>query len=266
MLTISAFIDGMGETAILYSRTLGARNVITGWPNITWASSDIKVMVKRLSVMVRDTPAGTIEEVRARLYTVSFIQMDDKILYDGLYWRVEDVQFKHLLLGNIGYYDATILRPSQLYPAPSIIPSILDVFYPVMDPDVAVGAYPVITMANNATETVYHNIKIPNDFASLISVNIIIIPGASGNMYYQGGAKWGAVCAGEIPDTHGSTLLATSTTVYNGIFTCISLTLPIATAGVDDLIGIYFTRIGGHALDTVDASCFYAGIILRYQT
>ena len=60
-------------------------------------------MIKRVSVMVRETEAGTIEEVRARLYTLSTVNMDDEITYDGQRWRVEDVQFKHILLGNLGY-------------------------------------------------------------------------------------------------------------------------------------------------------------------
>ncbi|MBU0580695.1 MAG: DUF1015 domain-containing protein, partial [Candidatus Margulisbacteria bacterium] len=46
---------------------------------------------------------------------MTLVNMDDKVLYDGVLWRVENVQFKHLLLGNTGYYDAVIIRPSQEY-------------------------------------------------------------------------------------------------------------------------------------------------------
>lgn len=265
MMTVGAFIDGMGERVILHSRVLGTRSSVTGWPNIYWSDSTIQVMVKRMSVQVRDTPSGTIEEARARLYTLSEVKMDDEVTYDGVRWRVEDVQFKHILLGGLGYYDVGILTPTPLYPAPTVIPSALDVFYPVMDPDAAVGAYPVISLANSATETVYHNLKVPSDFVSLISVNVIIIPGASGNMYYQGGVQWGKVCAGEAVNTHSGLLPGMKTTMYSGVFTCIGLTVPVSIATADDYIGGYFTRLGAHALDTVDATCYYCGVVLRYQ-
>jgi len=128
MLTIGSFISSMGESATHHSRVLGARNAITGWPNITWTDSTIDVMVKRMSVAVRDAPSGTIEEVRGRLYTLSEIKMDDEVTYDGVRWRVEDVQFKHILLSGLGYYDVGIITPRQLYPSPTIVPNIIDIF------------------------------------------------------------------------------------------------------------------------------------------
>jgi len=134
-----------------------------------------------------------------------------------------------------------------------------------MDPDAAVGAYPVITLANNATETVYHQIKIPSDYVSFISANIIIIAGATGNMQFQGGVKWGEVCI-EPPDTHGGTLPAMSFPMIGGAFTCIGLSTPISVINSNDFAGGYFTRLGAHAEDTIEASCYYCGIILRYQT
>lgn len=239
---------------------------MTGWPAISWSTSTILVMVSKLGVMVRDTPAGTIEEVRGRLFTASTLNMDDEVTYDGVRWRVEDVQYHHILLSNTYYYECSIVRPRQLYPTPTVLPPIMDRYYPAMDPDVAVGAYPVITLSNNNTETVYHEVKIPSEFASLISLNAVIIPGANGNMYHQAGVKWGEICAGEVPDQHTGTLAANKTTMINSTLTCVSLATPIAGASIDDLLGVYFTRLGGHPLDTVEASCFYAGLVLRFLT
>lgn len=110
MATIVPFIIGMGESTTLRSRQLGARDAETGWPAVTWNTSTIDVMVRKLGQTVRDTPAGRVTETRARLYTGSTVQLRDQVIYDGYYWEVEDVEFRHLLLGATGYYDCTIIR------------------------------------------------------------------------------------------------------------------------------------------------------------
>lgn len=255
----------MGEDAILHTRVLGARHPITGWPSVAFVDSTIEVMVKRMSVMVRDTTSGTVEEVRGRLYTLSEIHIDDEVTYDGVRWRVEDVQFKHILLSELGYFDCMILTPRQLYPSVYVAPNEVDVFFPVMDPDAAYGSYPVISLANGATETVYHNIKLPEDFISLVSVNVLIIPAGNGKMYRQAGVQWGKICAGESANNETGSLSGGTLTVTDNIITCISLAAPITGSEGDDLIGVYFSRLGAHPSDTVDASCYYAGIVLRYS-
>ena len=67
-------------------------------------------MIRELSTIVRDTPEGRIEEQRGRMYTASTVAMRDQIIYAGYYWEIEDVQFPHLLLGGVGYYDCAIIR------------------------------------------------------------------------------------------------------------------------------------------------------------
>jgi len=70
----------------------------------------IKVMVKPLMALVRDTPQGRIVESRARLYTATAVALRDRLIYGGELWEVEDVRFVHPLLGGLGYYHATIIR------------------------------------------------------------------------------------------------------------------------------------------------------------
>lgn len=106
----------MGETATLRSRQYGARDGESGWPAITFSTSTIKIMVRELSTIVRDTPEGRIEEQRGRMYTVSPVEMRDQIIYGGYYWEIEDVQFVHMLLGDVGYYDCTVIRLNAVPP------------------------------------------------------------------------------------------------------------------------------------------------------
>jgi len=67
-------------------------------------------MVRHVGKQPIDTPAGTVVDVRGRLYTRTFIQEDDQVTYNGVKWRVETVQSNHVLMGNLGYYDCTIIK------------------------------------------------------------------------------------------------------------------------------------------------------------
>lgn len=104
----------MGESVTLRSRQYGARDGESGWPAITFNTSTINIMVRELATIVRDTPEGRIEEQRGRMYTGSTVEMRDQIIYGGYYWEIEDVQFVHVLLGDVGYYDCTIIRLEEV--------------------------------------------------------------------------------------------------------------------------------------------------------
>lgn len=127
MLTIGAYIQGMGEDAVWLRRVLGARDATTGWPTVTWmvggcfdcdcfdptcflCGGTIKIMVDRMSTIPRDTPQGRVVETRAQMYTMAAIHLKDQIVYAGHYWEVEDANFKHLHLSKLGYYDCTLIR------------------------------------------------------------------------------------------------------------------------------------------------------------
>jgi len=127
MSTIIPFINGMGENIAYYPRTYDARDAETNWSTITYTMAGdflcghfdgddfvltpcIKVMIREMSTITRDTSAGRVEEQRGRMYTGIAVNMRDRIEYAGYVWEIEDVQFKHILLVGLGYYDCTIVR------------------------------------------------------------------------------------------------------------------------------------------------------------
>lgn len=110
MATIGPFIAGMGETVTLRARNYGARDGETGWPAITFTESSIKAFIRELGTTVRDAPSGRVVEQRARMFTTSVVSMRDQFTYVGYYWEVEDVEFSHMLLGDLGYYNCTLVR------------------------------------------------------------------------------------------------------------------------------------------------------------
>lgn len=128
MATIGPFIEALGETIYLFRRNLGPRSAVTGWPSVSfgagafdpddfdcddfdcWADETIYGMVRELGTGIRDTPQGRVMEQRGRLFTTTAVDVRDRINYNGDVWEIEDVQFYHLLLGDLGYYDCSIIR------------------------------------------------------------------------------------------------------------------------------------------------------------
>lgn len=117
----------MGENIAYYPRSYGARDAETGWPTMTYTMAGdflcgyfdgddfvltpcIKVFIRELGTTVRDTPSGRITEQRGRMFTGTSVNMRDRIEYVGYLWEIEDIQFKHILLTALGYYDCAIVR------------------------------------------------------------------------------------------------------------------------------------------------------------
>ena len=127
MASIAPYINAMGESVIWWVRHLGARDAETEWPAVTWSvgacfdcdcfhpdcfacGGQIKVMVDKVSSLVRDTPQGRLTETKGQMYTAVAVSPRDRVEYSGYMWEVEDAQFKHPHLSLLGYYDCTIVR------------------------------------------------------------------------------------------------------------------------------------------------------------
>jgi len=142
--------------------------------------------------------------------------------------------------------------------------SYIELFMPVVDPDAVIGEHPAVTLTDGVTETIYHQIPIPTDFHSLVDANVIIVPEASGNIRRQVNSTWGKLCASELYNQHSDSIAAGEVAVVINELNCVDISTALTGIAANDLVGISFTRVGGHANDTVDADCFYLGIRFRY--
>ena len=81
----SAFIDRMGENAILYNRTLGAPDPITGWPSETWGVGvPIKIFVDEILTREDDSFRGgriTLKRMKAFSKVEDGVNYRDQVLY-----------------------------------------------------------------------------------------------------------------------------------------------------------------------------------------
>jgi hypothetical protein len=139
------------------------------------------------------------------------------------------------------------------------------VFMEVTDPDTTVGQHPVVTLTDGVTETIYHQLLVPNDFSVLTSAHVFIISAGTGNMVAMVASNWGEVCANELYNQHSDSIALNVYPVIINDITCVDVSAALTGIAANDLVGISFQRQGGHINDTVNANCSYLGIRLVYN-
>jgi len=131
----------------------------------------------------------------------------------------------------------------------------------VKDPDVTIGRYSAIDLPDDADVQVNDGFQIEDSLVSLGHVYVMVIPGGTGNLRYHIDTNFGDPCS-EDYDAHSGTIAATQVAVTINQIKCIDITAALAGVALGDVVGLEFTREGSHALDTVDADCYYLGVLL----
>ena len=148
--------------------------------------------------------------------------------------------------------------------ASHVITGTFEYFIGASDPNASIGQHPVVNLVDGVTTTVYTYLLVPLSFASIIAAEVLIIPGATGNMRRSVDTTWGAIGT-EAYNANTDSVAAGEVTVTINRIEAIDITAALTGIAAGDLVGINFTRIGDHANDTVNASCYFVGVRLRYQ-
>jgi parallel beta-helix repeat protein len=137
-------------------------------------------------------------------------------------------------------------------------------FAPLKDPDTTLGDHPAVELTDGETVDVYDQITIPQGFQEIVTAVAAIVPGGTGNMRWQCDTDFGKLCAGENYNTHSDAIVANDTAVTQNELECMNIADALTSLAGGDLVGVKFTRLGGHANDTVNANCYYMGLRVRF--
>jgi len=131
----------------------------------------------------------------------------------------------------------------------------------VKDPDTTIGRYSAIDLPDDADVQVNDGFQIEDSLIHLGHVYVLVIPGGTGNLRYHVDTNFGDPCS-ELYTAHSDSIAATQVAVTVNQITCIDITAAFTGVALGDVVGLEFTREGSHALDTVNADCYYLGILL----
>ena len=138
-------------------------------------------------------------------------------------------------------------------------------WYQVTDPDGTIGTHPAYTLTDGLDKTIYAQLYVPDDFSSLTSASIVVVAGGTGNLRRSVSTNFGDVCS-ENYNTHTDSIVAGQVAVTASRLTCLDISDALTGLGAGDLVGIQFTREASNVNDTVNADCYYLGVLFVYST
>lgn len=139
----------------------------------------------------------------------------------------------------------------------------VDGFWPAVDTDSYKGAYASVNMSDNVETTARQTFIIPDDITAITRAVVIIIPDASGNLYWSCATNFGQVCANEDYQTHTDSIALNASAVTADEIECIDITAGLTGVAGGDLVGIEFVRDATNALDTINDVVHYIGILIQ---
>lgn len=103
--------------------------------------------------------------------------------------------------------------------------------------------------------------QVPEDFASGMTVQAVVVPLATANIYSEI-EVWYGQC-GQLFSTHSDTIGLAAVAVTNNFNNCIQA-IAVTNAAVGDILRLHFTRDAINVLDTLGVSAYLAGFIIEY--
>jgi len=139
-------------------------------------------------------------------------------------------------------------------------------FFPVPNADAYVGDFSAQNLLDGSDVLVRVVCRVPADFDSLTSLNVVFVPAGTGNMRYSLATDFGGICVGETYNVHTDSIAANDVAVAINELECIDISAGVTGVAAGDVIGVEFVRHGSHVNDTVGASVFLLGVVLDYST
>lgn len=137
----------------------------------------------------------------------------------------------------------------------------VDQFFPYPQGDNHKGAYAAGLMPDDIDTEVYQTFYIPDDIVTITTAVVLVIPEGTGNLRWQCDTDF-ATCDEDF-ETHQDSIGATTTAVINDEIECIDISAALTAASGGDVVGMQFIRTASNAGDTVDADCYYIGILIK---
>ena len=118
-----------------------------------------------------------------------------------------------------------------------------------------------LSFPDNKVCTAGSTFIVQNDFISDMTVRVVVIPLATGNLYGRLDANY-AACS-ETWNTHSDTAGPSAVAVNNLLNECI-LEVVLSNESIGDIVGVMFQRDAADPLDTLGATVNAQGILVEY--
>ncbi len=136
-------------------------------------------------------------------------------------------------------------------------------FYAAVDPDGNIGQHGAIVLEDNAERTVRIEFMVPPDISSITKAVIVIVPAATGNLYWGVATDFAQLDAGENYNINTDSIAANATAVIANKMTSLNIITALTGATSYDVVGLEFTRYGDNVLDTIGNTVYFIGAYIE---
>lgn len=137
------------------------------------------------------------------------------------------------------------------------------IFCRVTDPNDNIGTHPAVRLEDNTDTHIYDQIFIPLEFQELVTVQVVVVSAADGNMVWTLDTNWGKLCTTEAYNEETDTDGGTEGLLISDL-ECVSIIAAFTGIAPGDLVGLDFMRNGDDGADTINDVVYYLGIRVRY--
>ena len=133
-------------------------------------------------------------------------------------------------------------------------------FIPAPNPDSYYGTYAAVRLTDGVDVLVRMTIRAPYSIVSVGTAVALVIPAGTGNLRRSVATNF-STCA-EDYQTHTDSIAAGEEAVTTDEIECLDISDALTGLAAGDFVGVEFTRHGSHANDTVNADCYFLGILV----
>jgi len=132
------------------------------------------------------------------------------------------------------------------------------VLIPYPDSNGFIGRYSALILTDGFDITARMNFKLP--FAPYVGIYALVVSGGTGNLRRSVNTNFHT--PGEAYNTHAGVIAAGQVAVTINIDEQINIAAALAGVTQRDVIGLEFTREASNILDTVNAVCYFLGVLI----
>lgn len=127
-----------------------------------------------------------------------------------------------------------------------------------------INSHAGVKLADAASKSAYAEFRVPGDFYANGTLKGVIIPAASGNIYFVIYTDYAS--NNEPNQAHSQNSgVGTETVVMNWVEVLSTRPVTLTALSVGDYVGCWFNRVATNVLDTVEADVLFLGFLFEYD-
>jgi hypothetical protein len=126
-----------------------------------------------------------------------------------------------------------------------------------------IGTYDASQMLDGVDTLIRMTFQIPYSIIHVGSVKIMVVAVGTGDLRRSVTTEFARPCGAEHYDNHTDSIAASQVAVTINHIMCLDITAALTGITAGDMVGLEFTRHASNVLDTINATVYFLGILIK---